>query len=84
VQTFAGRVEEVSGSGVVAVFGLEPVEDAPRRAAPSAMAIRRAAARAREHDPARPGARLAIHTVRVPVGGAGSGVDIEARASRTA
>jgi DNA-binding NtrC family response regulator/tetratricopeptide (TPR) repeat protein len=41
VATFGGQVEEVSPRGVVAVFGLEPVEDAPRRAAHAALAIQK-------------------------------------------
>src|SRR3989454_5107329 len=33
IESFGGQVEEVSPAGLVAGFGLEPVEDAPRRAA---------------------------------------------------
>jgi tetratricopeptide (TPR) repeat protein len=39
VATFGGRIEELNTSGIIAVFGLEPVEDAPVRAAHTAMAI---------------------------------------------
>jgi DNA-binding NtrC family response regulator/tetratricopeptide (TPR) repeat protein len=39
VATFGGRIEELNTSGIVAVFGLEPVEDAPVRAAHAAMAM---------------------------------------------
>lgn len=42
VESFGGHVEETSREGIVAVFGLEPIEDAPRRAAHASMAILRA------------------------------------------
>jgi transcriptional regulator with AAA-type ATPase domain/tetratricopeptide (TPR) repeat protein len=42
VQNFGGRVEDIGPAEVVAVFGLEPVEDAPRRAAHAAMSIQNA------------------------------------------
>ena len=51
VQSFGGRVEELSPTGVIALFGLEPIEDAPRRAAHAALAIRRAAERTRSPPP---------------------------------
>jgi DNA-binding NtrC family response regulator/predicted ATPase len=43
--SFGGRIEELSPSGLVTVFGLEPVEDAPTQAALAALAIVRAASR---------------------------------------
>src|SRR3989304_2988683 len=52
VQSFGGRVEEMGASGLVAAFGHEPVEDAPRRAAPAALAIHNAAERARRVEEA--------------------------------
>jgi len=39
VESFGGRVEEVSRTGVVGIFGFDPAEDAARRAANSAVAI---------------------------------------------
>jgi DNA-binding NtrC family response regulator/tetratricopeptide (TPR) repeat protein len=47
VQSFGGRLEESSPSGVIAVFGLEPVDNAPSHAALAALAIQKAAAHAR-------------------------------------
>ena len=47
VRTFGGRIEETSPTGVIAVFGLEPVDNAPSHAALAALAIQNAAARAR-------------------------------------
>ena len=46
IRTFGGRIEEMSPTGVIAAFGLEPVEDASQRAALAAMAVHKAAERA--------------------------------------
>ena len=43
VRTFGGRIEESSPTGVIAVFGLEPVDNAPSHAALAALAIQNAA-----------------------------------------
>ena len=80
VESFGGRVEELGPMGVVAVFGLEPVEDAPRRAAHAAMAIRRAAERARPTTAERLGATIAIHASQGLVGQAGEAPVIDAEA----
>jgi transcriptional regulator with AAA-type ATPase domain/tetratricopeptide (TPR) repeat protein len=61
VLAFGGRVVELNPSGAVAVFGLEPVEDAPIRAAHAAMAIVNGVERARLTDRAGVGVRLGIH-----------------------
>jgi DNA-binding NtrC family response regulator/tetratricopeptide (TPR) repeat protein len=45
VASFGGRVEERGPRDLIAVFGLEPVEDAARRAAHTALALHREAAR---------------------------------------
>ena len=45
VEMFGGRQEAVPGGDIVAVFGLEPMEDAPRRAVNAAMAVQREVAR---------------------------------------
>ncbi|MGH7305110.1 MAG: sigma 54-interacting transcriptional regulator, partial [Candidatus Rokuibacteriota bacterium] len=47
VQSFGGRIEELGPTGIVAAFGLERLEDAPRHAAHAAMAIQKGAERAR-------------------------------------
>ena len=85
IQSFGGQVDELSPRGAVAAFGLEPEEDAPQRAAHVAIALQKAAARARASDPTRPLARLAIHTDMVSVGRLGDRVQLDAdsrRASR--
>ena len=49
VHSFGGRVEEVTPTGRVVAFGLDPAEDAPRRAAHAATAIQKGAeSRSRE------------------------------------
>ena len=45
IESFGGRIEEVSPEGLLAMYGLEPIEDAPRRAAHTALAIQKLAAR---------------------------------------
>src|SRR5262249_59634184 len=45
-ESFGGRVEALGPLGLVAVFGHEPVEDAPRRAAHASVAMRKAGQRA--------------------------------------
>src|SRR5215475_7271400 len=47
VEAFGGREMERRATGLIAAFGLEPVEDAPSRAAHTATALLRAAERAR-------------------------------------
>jgi DNA-binding NtrC family response regulator/tetratricopeptide (TPR) repeat protein len=58
-RSLGGRVEELGASGFVALFGLDPVEDAMRRAALAAVAMQRAAQRAAGGDPG-PAIRIGI------------------------
>jgi transcriptional regulator with AAA-type ATPase domain/tetratricopeptide (TPR) repeat protein len=44
-QTFGGHVTEISQQSIVAIFGHEPAEDAPRRAATAALALTKRIAR---------------------------------------
>jgi DNA-binding NtrC family response regulator len=60
VVSFGGRVEDLGRNGVDASFGLDPVEDAPRRAANAALAIQKAGERARERDPQQATLRMAL------------------------
>ena len=62
IGSFGGRIQERGPTGIVAAFGLEPVEDAPRRAAHAAIAMQKAAERARHDDAERPTLRVAIHS----------------------
>jgi DNA-binding NtrC family response regulator len=47
-ESFGGRVEESDATGLVAAFGLEPVEDAPRRAVMAAIAMQKVGEREAE------------------------------------
>jgi DNA-binding NtrC family response regulator/tetratricopeptide (TPR) repeat protein len=61
IRAFGGRVEEVGASGLLATFGLvDAEEDAPRRAASAALAVRQMVARAEAGRTSR--AAVAIHT----------------------
>jgi transcriptional regulator with AAA-type ATPase domain/tetratricopeptide (TPR) repeat protein len=82
LQTFGGRVEEVTPTSVVAAFGVDPVEDAPRRAAHAAMVIHKRAERAREDKSRTPGVKIGIHVAQVLIGRSASRVDIDAEAKR--
>jgi DNA-binding NtrC family response regulator/tetratricopeptide (TPR) repeat protein len=61
VESFGGRVEEAGPTGIVGAFGVEPVEDAARRAAHAAMAIQKAAERAPRETGVELSVKLAIH-----------------------
>jgi DNA-binding NtrC family response regulator/tetratricopeptide (TPR) repeat protein len=78
VVSFGGRVEELAPAAVVAAFGVEPMEDAPRRAALAAQAIQLAL-----HDRGDgPGVRLALHVDSFLVGqlgGVGPALDLDAK-----
>ncbi|MGH7319841.1 MAG: ATP-binding protein, partial [Candidatus Rokuibacteriota bacterium] len=67
-ESFGGRVEELGPTGIVAVFGLEPIEDAPRRAAHAAMAIRKAAERAGRGGADSVAVKLGIHVDHFLIG----------------
>src|SRR3989442_15202761 len=54
IESFGGRVEEVSPGGVVAGFGRGPIGEAPRRAAHAALAIQKIAAHAGRGSPGAP------------------------------
>ena len=79
VRAFGGCIEELSSTGLVASFGLEQVEDAPRRAALAALAMRRVSDRASREDPLSPRLRSAIHVgeARVACGADYAKIDAE-------
>jgi transcriptional regulator with AAA-type ATPase domain/tetratricopeptide (TPR) repeat protein len=82
VRSFGGSVEEMSPRSIGAVFGLEPVEDAPRRAAHTATAIQKAAERSRRGDGEQFAVVIAIHVGDVLVGQSRIGTEIDADAKR--
>jgi len=67
VRSFGGRIEETGPDALLATFGLEPDEDAPRRAAYAALAVRTLAARARREPGEGPAVTVALHTEFLPV-----------------
>ena len=80
LQTFGGRVEELTPTRVMASFGVDPVDDAPRRAAHAAMAIQKRAERARDDTSGTPGVKICIHVTQVLVGRSASRIGIDADA----
>src|SRR5262249_56359421 len=62
VQSFGGRVEELSPTGILAAFVLLPLEDAPRHAALAAIAIQKAPERI-PPDPTALGITVALPVV---------------------
>ena len=64
VRSFGGHVDELSQSGLRAVFGLEPAEDTPQRAAKAALTIEKALERMRAEEGSPFSVKLAIHTGR--------------------
>src|SRR5712691_4752215 len=82
LRSFGGRIEDVGPWAVGAVFGLEPVEDAPRRAAHAAMALQKAAERGRRGDGESFSAKIGIHVAQVLIGQSSVGIDIDADAKR--
>src|SRR5262249_17720427 len=61
VRSFGGRIEESGPTDLVAVFGLDPVDNAPSHAALAALAIQRATAEAGADASQGPAAVVAIH-----------------------
>src|SRR5262245_57118602 len=82
VVSFGGRLEEVTPTGLVAAFGLEPIEDAPRRAAHAAIAIQHGARRARERDGVLAAVAIGLHVAPLLVGRVGGRIEIDAASKR--
>ncbi|PWU17243.1 MAG: hypothetical protein C5B48_16225 [Candidatus Rokuibacteriota bacterium] len=82
VRSFGGRVEELTPNRLVAVFGLEPTEDAPRRAAHTALAIHKEAERVQASNGAGPGITIGLHVAPLLIGWAGSRIELDASAKR--
>jgi DNA-binding NtrC family response regulator/tetratricopeptide (TPR) repeat protein len=84
VSTFGGQVEEVSPGGLVAVFGLEPIEDAPRRAAHAALAIQKAVAPDGDGSVEFPGVRTGLHVAEFLIAEVRGAVRLDHEAKREA
>jgi transcriptional regulator with AAA-type ATPase domain/tetratricopeptide (TPR) repeat protein len=83
-RSFGGWVESIGPDGAIVVFGIDPAEDASRRAVHAAVAIRQASVRARREDPLMPDVRIAVHTVSLVVDRVEGGVAIESGGKREA
>src|SRR5262249_34052350 len=83
-QTFGGFVNEIGQHSILAMFGHEPAEDAPRRAATAALAVTNLVARERLHGdlPTDVAVTLAIHVERVALARLGGRPVIEQDAPR--
>ena len=77
VEMFGGRPEPVPDGDSVAVFGLEPVEDAPQRAVNAARAVEREVAREETGV-----VTALIHVASVPIYRRGEVADADAEAIR--
>jgi tetratricopeptide (TPR) repeat protein/MoxR-like ATPase len=84
VRTFGATIQEVSPLSFVAVFGLEPVEDASQRAALAAIALRKTVERDRGADPHAPVVRVAVHVAHLLVGRFEGALEIELEGKREA
>jgi tetratricopeptide (TPR) repeat protein len=85
VRSFGGQVEELGATGLVAAFGLEPIDDTPRHAASAALAIQKVTIPTNRDDLTRPPAvTLALHTELLTVGRSHGDVKIDADAKHRA
>jgi DNA-binding NtrC family response regulator/tetratricopeptide (TPR) repeat protein len=82
VEAFGGRVVELAVRGITAAFGLDPVEDAPRRAALAALAMQKAAVRDAHGSGDGRLMHAAIHVVQVPTARVGGVTDIDGDTKR--
>ncbi|HVQ77057.1 MAG TPA: AAA family ATPase, partial [Candidatus Binatia bacterium] len=84
VRGFGGRIEALGPRDLLASFGVEPDEDAPRRAAYAGLALRALAARARSAGGPAVAVKVALHTHVLPVARAGDVVEVDAGAREVA
>ena len=83
VHSFGGQVNEVGRHGVVAIFGHEPAEDAPRRAATAALAMMKVLERERRSGtlPAEVSLAIGLHVERLALARVGGRAVIEQEAA---
>jgi two-component system, NtrC family, response regulator AtoC len=84
IESFAGRIEDVTPARILAAFGVDPSEDAPRCAALAAMAIQNAMSRAWQSLPRSARMTIAIHAEHCPVAEVGGRLQIDGDARRRA
>ena len=82
VESFGGRIEELTPTSVVAAFGLHGIDDAPRCAAHAALAAHKAIERNRADGRPMPRARVGVHAALMLVGRRGARIAIDADAGR--
>lgn len=75
---FGGHVEELSPTGVLAAFGIDPVEDASTRAALAALASLNAVETSRRSGREAYRIKIAMHVDQIMAGWIGSGVQLDA------
>ena len=83
-QSFGATIQEQSPQSFVAVFGLEPVEDASPRAALAAIALRKTVERGRGVDAQASAVRIALHGAHLLVGRFAGVVEVELEGKREA
>jgi transcriptional regulator with AAA-type ATPase domain/tetratricopeptide (TPR) repeat protein len=81
---FGGRVLDLRASGLLAAFGLAPIEDAPRHAAHAALAMLHSVRAQRTTTAQSPQLRIALHADEMLVGRLDRRVEIDADARRAA
>ena len=84
VRSFGGRIDELSPISIGAIFGLETMEEASRRAAHAGMAMQRLLERGPYGGGSPIAARAGIHAAVLMVGQAGDVYHIEADGRRAA
>jgi transcriptional regulator with AAA-type ATPase domain/tetratricopeptide (TPR) repeat protein len=67
-QAFGGRIEEIGATAALVSFGVEPLEDAPRRAASAALAVEKALERDGGHPERAASIRIGMHVATARVG----------------
>jgi tetratricopeptide (TPR) repeat protein len=82
MQSFGGRLEEISPTGLIAAFGMDSFDDAPRRAAHAALAIHRDVERARESGGVAPTVTVGLHVASLLIGRVGTRIEINAEDKR--
>src|SRR5262249_37538702 len=84
IQTFGGRLQALSPTGIAAVFGVQPADGAPQHAALAAMAIRTATERARQSGAAAPAIKVGIHVGQFLLASTPNGIKLDMEAERDA
>jgi DNA-binding NtrC family response regulator/tetratricopeptide (TPR) repeat protein len=84
VQTFGGRIEALRQAGIEASFGVDPIEDGPRRAVHAATAVMKAVERIRDTGYEDLGIHVAVHAGPFMVGYGGGLARIDEDGKREA